>query len=249
MLSSRCSIVRQQMLGEQKTMMLYPLHVIGQKLPVRVEIRTCLQAGLRRCAKLPDARVYEILLLRILQRSGKLGLLPDKPLKLFVESAVRGYVLFSRQLISGIPVYQPPSFLIEGADLAGNAHKLPSRAPVGHFGTVLDAAAKSLGIDHDLPGHLEDLAFKDMRADLRIAAALDLREVVPVLPCPPITAVHGTVIHGHPSRGSSHLVVPPRGRAPAAAHAALDKAAKKVAGSRLAIPLFVLAKPLLHLLE
>jgi hypothetical protein len=41
----------------------HSLHVSQEKLPVRVEVGASLQAGLGRCAELPDTCVYKFLVL------------------------------------------------------------------------------------------------------------------------------------------------------------------------------------------
>ena len=67
----------------------------------------------------------------------------------------------------------------------------------------LDAAAELAGIGHGLPDNLKDLSFEDVGANLGIPAPLDLGRIMHVLPCPPVTTVHGTVIHRDLPRASS----------------------------------------------
>jgi hypothetical protein len=96
-----------------------PLDVINQKLTVRIEIGTCLQAGFCGCAELPDARVHKVLVVGGSQRRDQLGLGLHKPFQPLVESAIGCYVLVARDLISSVPVYQFPPPVVEGADLLG----------------------------------------------------------------------------------------------------------------------------------
>ena len=114
---------------------------------------------------------------------------------------------------------------------------MSSRAvlPFVYPGADLDAAAKLAWIEHGLPDHLEDVAFKDMCGDFGVPAAFDLRPVVVVLSRPAIATVRGVMIHGHSSRGAHDLLPPSKRRTSASAHAALHKAAQKVMRDGLAI--------------
>ena len=122
-------------------------------------------------------------------------------------------------------------------------------APVVQPPAGIDAAAKLPGIEHDLPDQLEHLAFEDMGADLRIAAALDPGPIVHVLSGAPIAAVHGPVIDGEPSRRAHDLLVAAGRGTAAAAHAALDEALQEVVRDGPAIPLLVQAQLLMHRFE
>ena len=82
--------------------------------------------------------------------------------------------LFSRHLIRGIPVDHLPPLFVESADPLCNTRELSRGASVVRSATV-KATTKLAGIEHGLPDHLENLALKDMSADLGIAAPFDLR--------------------------------------------------------------------------
>ena len=127
---------------------------------VRVEAGACLQASVRRCAELADARVHKVLLVGGSQRGDELVLGPDKPFQPFVESPVCRYVLVARQLVGSVPRYQLPPVVVESTDLPGDAgspcgtlSSIP--APPSTQPRVFQYRASS-------PGSLEDVALKDM---------------------------------------------------------------------------------------
>jgi hypothetical protein len=68
----------------------HPLDVIFKKQALCVEVCAGLQAGVSGCAELPDARVYEILLLGGAHRRDELGLLADEAFLLSVKGAICG---------------------------------------------------------------------------------------------------------------------------------------------------------------
>src|SRR5262249_22004883 len=140
---------------------------------------------------------------------GKVGLWRRKPVEVFVQSGVCRYILLARHLPPGIQADNPPPLGVETTDMPGNSGKLPSDAPVVRSPVILDAAAKFYRIEHRLPDHLEDLALKNMRSDLRIAASLDLASIMVVLSGATITAIYGLMIHADLSRGLYDLVVSP----------------------------------------
>ena len=79
----------------------------------------------------------------------------------------------------------------------GDPCEVPRCALVVYSGATLDAGAKFYRIEHGLPDHLEDVAFKDMCRDSGIGAAVNLGAVVVVLSGAAIAAVCGVMIHGH----------------------------------------------------
>jgi hypothetical protein len=164
-------------------------------------------------------------------------------------SLVSGNVLVICHLIPSIPGYQLPTLLVESTYLLGDPCELPRCALVVYSGVGLHAAAELSGIEHGLLDHHEDVALKDMRGDLRVAAAFDLYPVVVVLSRPAIAAVRGVMVHGHSARGAHDLLPPSKRRTTASAHAALNQSAEKVVRNGLAISGVMLPQPLLHLVE
>jgi len=83
----------------------------------------------------------------------------------------------------------------------------PLQAPAPYSGRLvrrLDAAGKLCRIDHGLAD------FKDMSADPRIVAALNLGPVVGVFLRLAIATVHSLMIDGHLARRPYNLLISPR---------------------------------------
>jgi hypothetical protein len=80
-------------------------------------------------------------LLRRPDRGDQVGFLVGKPLHVAIEGTVRGYILLSGHFFGGIPVNEPPSLVVESAEMLGNTGELPSDAPIIQP-AVLDAPTK-----------------------------------------------------------------------------------------------------------
>ena len=217
----------------------HPLDVIHQKLTLRVEIGTCLQAGFRGCAELPDARVHKVLVLGGSQRRDELGLRPRKPFQLFVESAVGGYVLVARHLIRSIPVDdQLPPLFVEGADLPRDAVRAPAQCSGRPVPAPLSMQPRSFPgssmvsriISKTLPSRIW-VAISELRQ-----RSICVRSCV-VLSGAAIAAVHGVMIDGHLPGGAHDLLPTSRRTSTRFRNAALNEAAQKVVRDGLAISL------------
>jgi hypothetical protein len=148
-----------------------------------------LKSGPRRLAKFTQACLDGV---GAVQERDKLRALAPEAMQLAVERNIAIDMRFFRQRARRVRINQAPLFGLDGRGPALYPCQLPFDMAMVRAGLILEevhAPPELQRIEHHIADHLEDLGFKYVRLNLRVAAALNEGRRVRPLLRPPVTLV------------------------------------------------------------